>query len=201
MEDFLRIDFDNDPVEVRKLQVFLRDFEDFNNLEVTGVFDQATFDAVSEFQERYSQDVLLPWGLTSSTGYVYLTTRKKINEIYCQKEFPLTEEQLAEIEGFKNRLASISSDNTSFIASEENNSSSPEENQNEVTPLVGFNDDSGNNSKNSLVQDESIDNIQENSNLAQNDQESQKPTGVANILTSFGKIFINGIKNLFSLIF
>jgi len=59
------------------------------------------------FKKRYTDDVLLPWGYSSNepTGYVYYTTRKKINEIYCDKIFPLNSEQLAEIESFKNSLS------------------------------------------------------------------------------------------------
>lgn len=99
--EYLRIGQNNNPVEVRKLQVFLRDFEGFNNLLITEVFDQATFDAVSAFQRKYRADVLDPWSLPDSTGYVYYTTKKKVNEIYCAKAFPLTDAQLAEISQFK----------------------------------------------------------------------------------------------------
>ncbi|TSD02467.1 MAG: hypothetical protein Athens071424_63 [Parcubacteria group bacterium Athens0714_24] len=102
--EYLKIGQSNNPVEVRKLQSFLKDYEGFSNLEVTGIFDQATFDAVSSFQRKYGSDVLEPWGLDNSTGYVYITTKKKINEIYCQRAFPLTLEQENEINAYKNRL-------------------------------------------------------------------------------------------------
>ncbi|MFQ5662026.1 MAG: DUF5011 domain-containing protein [Candidatus Paceibacteria bacterium] len=74
----------NSVIEVLKLQVFLNDFEGFN-LDATGVYDLSTFEAVEIFQERYSDDILKPWGIDGSTGYVYITTMKKINEIYCNK--------------------------------------------------------------------------------------------------------------------
>ena len=101
LKDFLRLGDNNDPVEVEKLQSFLRDLEGFSDLEVTGIFDQATFDAVSEFQSRYRDEVLTPWGLPDTTGYVYLTTQKKVNEIYCQSEFPLTDAEQDEVDSFR----------------------------------------------------------------------------------------------------
>jgi len=104
--DYIKFGENNNPNEVLKLQIFLRDFEGFTNIPITGVYDQATFDAVSVFQERYREDILSPWALPSDTGYVYYTTRKKINEIYCNREFPLNANQLAEIEEFKNLLLS-----------------------------------------------------------------------------------------------
>ena len=112
LKDFLRIDFDNDPVEVMKLQAFLIYFEGFTNLEVDGVFDQELENAVDAFQNEYFADVLAPWGHDGPTGYVYLTTRKKVNEIYCQKAFPLNADQQDEVNGFRALLDSfgISSD-------------------------------------------------------------------------------------------
>mgnify|MGYP000008533503 CR=1 FL=1 len=58
-------------------------------LPITGVFDAATDAAVKEFQATHQADVLMPWfeaGLMSHanpTGYVYKTTRWKINNIVC----------------------------------------------------------------------------------------------------------------------
>lgn len=109
LRDFLRIDFDNDPVEVMKLQAFLIYFEGFTNLEVDGVFDLELENAVDAFQNRYFNDVLAPWGHEAPTGYVYLTTRKKVNEIYCQKAFPLTASQQTEVEQFRAFLNSLRS--------------------------------------------------------------------------------------------
>ncbi|MDP3875101.1 MAG: peptidoglycan-binding domain-containing protein [bacterium] len=101
LHDYMRRDFNNDPVEVLKLQAFLINFEGHQNVSLTGVFDQATFDAVSVFQMKYFSDILEPWGLTRSTGYVYITTLKKVNEIYCQRIFPLNEDQIKEINAYK----------------------------------------------------------------------------------------------------
>jgi len=96
--EYLRINQSNNPNEVRKLQAFLKYFEGEDSLEVSGFFGQNTFNAVSRFQLKYAEDVLTPWGLNMSTGYVYITTKKKVNEIYCRRDFPLTEEQQREIE-------------------------------------------------------------------------------------------------------
>ena len=107
LKDYLRMGDANDPEEVKKLQVFLRDYEGFEDVEVTGVFDQKTFDAVAAFQAKYADEVLTPWGIKQPTGYVYYTTQKKINEIYCNAEFPLNESQLAEIERFRELITEL----------------------------------------------------------------------------------------------
>ncbi len=107
LRDYLRRDFDNDPLEVLKLQAFLINFEGHNNVSLTGVFDQATFDAVSAFQMKYFNDILEPWGHTGPTGYVYILTTKKINEIYCQHLFPLNQAQINEIAAFRAFLESL----------------------------------------------------------------------------------------------
>lgn len=88
----------NDPQQVRRLQVVLHDFEGAN-IAVNGIYDDATLAAVHALQTKYASVILTPWGIGKSTGFVYLTTRKKVNEIYCRntKQFPLTEAQLQEI--------------------------------------------------------------------------------------------------------
>ena len=97
INNFLRQGRNNDIGEMIKLQTFLRDREGFSTVKVTGVFDNATFDAVSAFQERYKGDILAPWGLPYSTGYVYILTKKKVNEISCTREFPITSVEQKEI--------------------------------------------------------------------------------------------------------
>jgi hypothetical protein len=106
----MRRDFNNSSLEVLKLQAFLINFEGHSSVLLTGVFDQATFDAVSAFQVKYSNDVLEPWGYTGPTGYAYILTLKKINEIYCQRIFPLTQAQLDEIVAFRSILESLKGD-------------------------------------------------------------------------------------------
>lgn len=106
--DYLKRGEKNNPIEVLKLQVFLLNYENIK-IPITTVFDEATFRAVSIFQKKYNIDVLVPWGFEDSTGWVYYTTRKKINEIYCKKDFPLTDAQKNYIARFKAYLLDLRS--------------------------------------------------------------------------------------------
>lgn len=101
LRDYLKIDWQNDKVEVLKLQSFLNVFEK-ENLSLTGVFDQTTFDAVVRFQTKYSEDILEPWGDKVTTGFVYILTKKKVNEIYCNTIYPLSQVDQNEIDAFRN---------------------------------------------------------------------------------------------------
>jgi uncharacterized repeat protein (TIGR01451 family) len=130
LHDYLRKDFNNNPVEVKKLQIFLRDLEGFSNLQVTGVYDEATIAATDAFQIRYKGDVLTPWGYdgTKGTDYTYILTKKKVNEIYCKMAFPVTAQQQAEIDSTRNFFQSlrneginINTQNTTQPAGNENN--------------------------------------------------------------------------------
>ncbi len=109
LKDYLRITFQNNPVEMIKLQLFLKIIEGEIGLEVNGFFDQATFDAVSRFQVKHQGDILTPWGYAQgeATGYVYILTQKKINEIVCNKLLYLSSGQLAEIDAFNAFLTSL----------------------------------------------------------------------------------------------
>jgi len=93
----------NSETEVTKLQRFLQ-FNTSSKVSVTGIFDKATKQAVQAFQQEYADDILTPWGMTQSSGYVYYTTQKKINEIMCDNtiKFPLTTNQEKEISIFLN---------------------------------------------------------------------------------------------------
>ncbi len=95
---YIKYGAQNDAGEVAKLQVFLNAFEG-NALPVTGTYGPQTLAAVNAFQAKYAADVLTPWGLQGATGYVYYTTQKQINTIYCkfQKDFPLSVSQIEEI--------------------------------------------------------------------------------------------------------
>ncbi|MFM2383778.1 MAG: hypothetical protein RIQ72_350 [Candidatus Parcubacteria bacterium] len=74
--------------EVSKLQVALNSLMG-KKLAITGVYDQATFNAVVEFQKAHSKLVLKPWvdaGLMNTeiaTGYAYITTIHTINSMLC----------------------------------------------------------------------------------------------------------------------
>lgn len=95
---YIKYGANNDAGEVAKLQAFLNMYEG-NALAVNGTYDRATLAAVNSFQRKYSSDVLEPWGLKGVTGYVYYTTQKQVNTIYCkfQKDFPLSAGQIEEI--------------------------------------------------------------------------------------------------------
>ena len=104
---FIRMSQQNDVDQVKRLQKFLRDYESAKLAE-TGTYDGATLAAVHAFQTKYDADILSPWGTGRSTGYVYLTTRKKINEIVCRntRTFFLTPDELKKIAEV--RAASVS---------------------------------------------------------------------------------------------
>jgi hypothetical protein len=98
LHEYIKFGAQNNPSEVEKLQAFLNNFE-ANSLAVNGIYDNPTHSAVYAFQTKYLGDIMIPWGATKASGYVYYTTKKKINEIYCNftREFPLTAQQEAEI--------------------------------------------------------------------------------------------------------
>ena len=99
---FIRYGVRNDPEQVRRLQRILKDVEGAA-IAVTGTYDGATLAAVHAFQRKYAADILAPWGYKDSTGFVYLTTRKKVNELYCKnaKLFPLTAVQQSEVDAYR----------------------------------------------------------------------------------------------------
>lgn len=103
IKDFMKIGQYNDPREVAKLQAFLRIYEGASSVRLTGVFDVATDQAVKDFQLKYYEEVLQPWGYArdEATGYVYITTRNKINEIICERDIPFTAAQLSEMASFR----------------------------------------------------------------------------------------------------
>jgi len=108
LTEFIKFGNANNPQQVRRLQLVLRDFEG-HDVPVDGVYDQRTLNAVHRFQAKYSSDILTPWGIDQSTGFVYLTTRKKVNEIYCKgtKQFPLTAQERSIIERTKALVDSV----------------------------------------------------------------------------------------------
>lgn len=105
----IKIGGKNDPAEVSKLQQFLTSFGGFSNVSVNGVYDSATIEAVRLFQNQNAGEVLSPWGLNGPTGYVYITTRKKINDLYCQgaRNFPLTDSDTNEIGTYRSYILSL----------------------------------------------------------------------------------------------
>jgi len=125
---YMRLGANNNPVEVTKLQTFLRNYEGFTTLDVNGFFDTTTDAAVRAFQDRYAVDVLSIWNLRGNTGYVYYTTQKKVNELYCKQEFPLTSLQVSEVAAFRDLINKIHREGSTTTS---------------VLPLVGMNTNDG----------------------------------------------------------
>ena len=83
LDTYMRKNMVNNPIKVMILQTFLN-FDLGLSLDINGIFDQSTDEAVREFQLKYSEEVLKPWGITSPTGYLYKTTLRWINMLSCQ---------------------------------------------------------------------------------------------------------------------
>jgi hypothetical protein len=96
INSFITINGANDAAEVARLQSFLNTSEGAS-LAITGIYDEATQNAVGVFQLKHSADILAPWNRITASNNVYLTTKKKVNEIVCGQEFALTAAELAEI--------------------------------------------------------------------------------------------------------
>ncbi|MDO8524383.1 MAG: ABC transporter substrate-binding protein [bacterium] len=58
----------------------------YPNGEINGNFGEKTKAAVIKFQEKYSQEILAPSGITKGTGDVKAATREKLNELCFKKE-------------------------------------------------------------------------------------------------------------------
>lgn len=91
LTDYLHLGWNNNADQVKALQGFLNTQLGLT-LDLSGIFDQSTFDAVKAFQKAHGSDVLHPWiglpgsGITGDdtpTGFVYQTTRWMINNIWC----------------------------------------------------------------------------------------------------------------------
>jgi peptidoglycan hydrolase-like protein with peptidoglycan-binding domain len=93
INDFMRRDFNNNSDQVLKLQNFLNVTEQLD-VDPTGVWDSKTEAGVIAFQEKYKQDILTPWGSdVKATGYVYIMTKQKINQIVCGSAVKVPAEQ------------------------------------------------------------------------------------------------------------
>ena len=98
--DYLKMGGTNDQSQVQKLQTFLKNVEKLD-VDVNGTFDAKTDAAVKAFQTKYLSSILGPWDATRATGFVYITTLKKINEIACASAFALNADEQAIIDAYK----------------------------------------------------------------------------------------------------
>ena len=113
--DYLKLGGTNSPAQVTKLQIFLKNSEKLT-VDVTGIFDQKTEDAVKAFQIKYLPSILGPWDATRATGFVYITTVKKINELACASPIVLSASELAAIAEYKARTSGSSASMSSESA-------------------------------------------------------------------------------------
>lgn len=104
LPDYAKIGWANKAEVVTQLQNFLKNTENLD-VDVNGTFDQKTESAVMAFQRKYAESILAPWGVTEPTGYVYVTTLKKINQIACNQPLTLNSSELAMINAYKQSQA------------------------------------------------------------------------------------------------
>ncbi|NMB92349.1 MAG: hypothetical protein GYA31_01860, partial [Parcubacteria group bacterium] len=91
---YIKLGADNDPEEVKKLESFLNEQLGIN-LPLDGIYDQADYNAVKQFQLLMKDKVLAPWvevgclpNVDTPTGYVYRTTKWTINSFFCPELKP-----------------------------------------------------------------------------------------------------------------
>jgi hypothetical protein len=104
---YMKLGWKNDPTEVSKLQAYLKNNEKLN-VDVNGTYDTKTFEAVKAFQAKYLEITMGPWGVSTPSGMVYITTLKKINQLACNSPLVLSAEELATINAYKNSPSSVS---------------------------------------------------------------------------------------------
>jgi uncharacterized repeat protein (TIGR01451 family) len=113
--DYLHTGWNNNPVEVKKLQVFLKDLEGYPVV-VTGVYDAQTVTYLDQFQVKYASDILIPWdGTSNPSGFTYILTKKKVNEIYCQTAFPLTTQQQQVIDAYRQFINDLNANGVQIV--------------------------------------------------------------------------------------
>jgi hypothetical protein len=149
LTSYMRLNGNNDGTQVAKLQAFLKNNQDLN-VDVTGIFDQKTDAAVRAFQTKYVSDTMGPWGVTLPSGYVYITTSKKINQISCDTPLTLSSSDMAIINAYKgqqtrNSQGTQGNNTTGLIVppSEQNATSTSNATTTPITPQIGLNTDIG----------------------------------------------------------
>ena len=85
LRSYMYLGNENKIVEVKKLQEFLN-ISQGEKLVIDGTYDQEDYDAVIRFQQKYSDQILAPWGLKKASGIVGITTVAKINIMMCSTQ-------------------------------------------------------------------------------------------------------------------
>lgn len=82
LNDYLRKGYKNNSDEVKKLQQFLN--ENLGRaIPINGIFGPMTYQAVKDFQQKEFSEIITPWNINHTTGIVYKTTKRRINNLKC----------------------------------------------------------------------------------------------------------------------
>ena len=97
----ISVGLDNDVYRVKKIETFLNEYEK-TSLPVDGFYSIDDKNEIEKFQNKYTKEILAPWGYIHATGTVYITTAEKMNSIVCATvnhvEIPNTKTSLSEKE-------------------------------------------------------------------------------------------------------
>ncbi len=77
----VKLGANNDASDVIMLEKFLNTYENAS-LPINGIYEKADYYHVIAWQEKYPDEILRPWGLRKGSGYVYVTSLKKIKAIH-----------------------------------------------------------------------------------------------------------------------
>ena len=127
---YMKLGGNNNAGDVARVQAFLKTLLGIN-LAVTGKFDVATQDAIRVFQNRFLTEVMGPWGSNQASGYVYITTMKKINELSCNRPLGLNAADLKVISDFNSRAVAVQT-----VAPRTTISGTPGTDSNEIGPVL-----------------------------------------------------------------
>jgi len=100
ISQYMRMGMNNDANQVKSLQTFLKDTQEVD-VDINGIYDEKTVEAVKTFQTRYANVILAPWGTSIPSGIVSITTLKKINQIACNQPLTLSAFELTKINSYK----------------------------------------------------------------------------------------------------
>ena len=111
---FMKFGVANKTADVVKLQTFLKESQGLD-IDVTGIFDEKTEQAVEDFQRKYMSDVLGPWEATKPSGIVYITTAKKIDQLVCGTPVAYDQSELAAIDSWNRAVAAAKAGSGTFF--------------------------------------------------------------------------------------